>query len=148
MRNRDGSADTGVTLSPLTFCDGGGRANGFGGPVAPAESNVEADGDGGGRTSEPCRCVTCVVVSAAFFGDVPSAVGVPASEPPSGICTVSRGPRGRAPPAPPTLTLLDRDGGVKVVSGIDGVRDWSEDWVRCGGEGLLFTRDIDATSID
>jgi hypothetical protein len=34
------------------FCAGGaGLANGFGGPVAPAESKVLAEGDGGGRTT-------------------------------------------------------------------------------------------------
>jgi hypothetical protein len=29
---------------------GGGRANGFGGPVAPADISADAEGDGGGRT--------------------------------------------------------------------------------------------------
>lgn len=63
-----------------------------------------------------------MVGSVGFRGDIDSAVGVPpASEPSFGICTVSRGPLGRAPPAPPTLALLDREGGVKVVSGIVGM---------------------------
>jgi hypothetical protein len=80
------------------------------------------------------------VVSAALRGEFDSAVRAlpPPSDPPSGICTVKRGPRGRAPPGPPAaLVLFDRDGGVKVVSGIDDkdtVRDFSSVWVlaRCG----------------
>ncbi len=31
---------------------GGGRAKGFGGPEAPALRRAEADGEGGGRTTE------------------------------------------------------------------------------------------------
>lgn len=36
----------------LFCCDGGGagRANGLGGPEAPAESSADADGEGGGST--------------------------------------------------------------------------------------------------
>lgn len=51
FKKRDGRADTGV-LSPFTVCCGGGRANGFGGPVAPAESSADADGEGGGKTND------------------------------------------------------------------------------------------------
>ena len=80
------------------------------------------------------------MLSVGFRGELESAVRAlpPASEPPSGICTVKRGPLGRAPPGPPpTLTLLDREGGVNVVSGIDDnetVRDLSSACVlaRCG----------------
>lgn len=50
---REGSADAGVSIK-LWACGlllGGGRAKGFGGPVAPADNNVvAAEGDGGGRT--------------------------------------------------------------------------------------------------
>jgi hypothetical protein len=58
--NLDGSADTGVSimlLLPLLELDcegcetGIGRAKGLGGPDAPADSNVEAEGEGGGRTT-------------------------------------------------------------------------------------------------
>lgn len=42
-------------MSPFTFCWGGGLANGFGGPVAPADNSADADGDGGGRTSDDCE---------------------------------------------------------------------------------------------
>jgi hypothetical protein len=49
LRKRDGSAEAGVSML-LDW--GGGRANGFGGPVAPADSSADADGEGGGRTTE------------------------------------------------------------------------------------------------
>jgi len=56
---RLGRADRGVSMlflfslyaSRFWFdVGGGGRANGFGGPVAPADMTAEALGDGGGRT--------------------------------------------------------------------------------------------------
>lgn len=54
---REGRAETGVSIMVPLFelvCDvwetGWGRAKGFGGPDAPAESRAEADGEGGGRT--------------------------------------------------------------------------------------------------
>jgi len=54
-----GRADIGVSTgraSRLLTCGlldmgGAGRAKGFGGPWAPAESRAEADGEGGGRTT-------------------------------------------------------------------------------------------------
>ena len=58
----DGRAEIGVSILllllllfsyALLFCcdvGGGGRANGFPGPEAPAERSAEADGDGGGNT--------------------------------------------------------------------------------------------------
>lgn len=55
---RDGSAEMGVSILlrfsvyALLFCcdvGGGGRANGLGGPDAPADSKADADGEGGGR---------------------------------------------------------------------------------------------------
>lgn len=60
---RLGNADIGVSmllllLYALVFCTvgavvagGGGRANGFGGPVAPALWIALAEGEGGGRTT-------------------------------------------------------------------------------------------------
>lgn len=120
MRNRDGRADTGVSIFMLLFWCGGGRANGLGGPVAPAESRAEADGDGGGRTTpEECesgRLDGCDVTSVAVVprGDADSAVALPPSDS-SGICTFNRGRE----MLPPTRRLLDREGGVKTVSGID-----------------------------
>lgn len=107
----------------LLFWDwGSGRAKGLGGPVAPAESSAEADGEGGGRTG-PAPCVStplrrlpaCEAVSCRFRGDVvDSCVLLPASDASSGICTLSLGLG-----APPTRRLLDREGGVKVVSGTE-----------------------------
>jgi hypothetical protein len=49
---REGSAEAGVSMFIWFWLLGfGGRANGFGGPVAPAESSVVvADGEGGGST--------------------------------------------------------------------------------------------------
>lgn len=62
------------------------------------------------------------MVSAGFRGEFDSAVrALPLpSDPPSGICTVKRGPRGRAPPGPPgSFALFEREGGVGADSGID-----------------------------
>jgi hypothetical protein len=51
LTNRDGSADKGVSSVSRPFtCGGGGRANGFGGPLAPADSRADAERDGGGKT--------------------------------------------------------------------------------------------------
>ena len=56
--NLDGNADIGVSILLLLLyellfcCEGGcGRANGFGGPEAPALRIALALGDGGGRTT-------------------------------------------------------------------------------------------------
>jgi hypothetical protein len=102
---------------------GGGRANGFGGPVAPAESRVvEADGEGGGRTTpEECESVGrregCDVMSVAVVivpcGEADPFVALPPSDS-SGIRTFNCGRE----MLPPTRRLLDRDGGVKTVSGM------------------------------
>jgi len=55
---RLGNADSGVSMCSLSrltcgfvLIGGAGRANGFGGPVAPADNIVFADGDGGGSTT-------------------------------------------------------------------------------------------------
>lgn len=98
---RDGSADTGVSISfrlpydPL-FVGGGGRANGLGGPDAPALRSEFADGDGGGSNT-PDECEASVEVRAGVTPVLPeslgeeSAVALPASEAALGICTFSRG---------------------------------------------------------
>lgn len=104
-------------MSPLIFCCGTGRAKGLGGPVAPAESSVVADGEGGGRTTVPCRCCAWETASAGFRGEFESPVALPpASDAPSGIWTVSRGGFGRAPP---TAVLIFR----LAVFGVSGRED-------------------------
>lgn len=91
MRNLEGRADTGVSLlfafPVLMLCCGGGFAKGFGGPVAPADRRAEADGEGGGSTTEPWRLCECVGVSAGLRGELEPPVTAlpPCSEPPSGI---------------------------------------------------------------
>lgn len=101
-----------ILLLPCEW--GGGLANGLGGPVAPADSKAEADGDGGGNTttelwgSVPLRCVVSAVVRGEVFD---SAVLLPASDCSSGIWTLRRG---LAPP--PDFRLLEREGGLNVRS--------------------------------
>lgn len=106
------------------FCIcGTGRAKGLGGPVAPADNKAEAEGDGGGRTtgtSVPVRR-SAGTASAAVRGDVAvsaspvSAALLPVSDCSSGIVTFNRG---LDPPPALDCMLLERDGGVKVVSGM------------------------------
>ena len=96
---RLGRADIGVSISlrlllgkPLTD-GGGGRANGFGGPVAPALSSVLALGDGGGSTTPlwPCSRFGVSAVPAGF-GDVAAVCLAASSSSCSlGISTLSRG---------------------------------------------------------
>ena len=138
----------------MLFDGGGGRAKGFGGPVAPALSSEFALGDGGGKTT-PEECDASVLrpgvapVVPESFGDE-SAVALPASDCSLGICTLSLGLFS------PMRRLFVRDGGGTV--GIEDV-----DWVRCGGcwmgkdcEGCGWglgspfgcNRDIAATSMD
>jgi hypothetical protein len=80
----------------LLFDGGGGRAKGFGGPVAPALISEFALGEGGGRTT-PEECDASVLVRAGVTPVVPeslgdeSAVALPASECSLGICTRSLG---------------------------------------------------------
>lgn len=108
----------------LLFDGGGGRANGFGGPVAPALSNELALGEGGGRTT-PEECDASVLrpgvapVVPESLGDE-SAVALPASECSLGIWTLNLGLLS------PIRRLFVRDGG-----GIMGTED--VDCVRCGG---------------
>lgn len=69
---------------------GAGRAKGFGGPVAPAESKgLPAEGEGGGRTTPLAACAACEDVTEVSFEE--SAVASSASEASLGICTLSRG---------------------------------------------------------
>lgn len=108
--------------------------------MAPAESRADADGEGGGRTttalwgSAPLRCAVSAVVRGEAFDP---AVLLPASDCSSGICTFKRG---LAPP--PDFRLFEREGGLKVVSGLDDVEAWgmcafvtAELLARCGGGG-------------
>ena len=115
VRNRDGSAETGVSMFtlPLAFWCGFGRAKGLGGPVAPAERSVVAEGDGGGKTWR--GLAVWVAVSAPFRGEASPVALPPFSELSSGICTLRRGLGGMVP----DFRLLDREGGVNVVSGIE-----------------------------
>jgi hypothetical protein len=76
---RDGNAEIGVSISlnacasrfaacGLVLIGGAGRANGFGGPCAPALRRAPAEGDGGGNTTpcEGCAWPGCPV--AVFVG--------------------------------------------------------------------------------
>lgn len=97
---RDGRADMGVSMvSRFAACGfvligGAGRANGLGGPWAPALRRVFVDGEGGGRTTcdgGPCCCVPVAVCACEVLAASESAV--PASSPDAslGIWTFSRG---------------------------------------------------------
>jgi hypothetical protein len=99
--NLEGSADIGVaisfrSLSPFCCEGGGGRANGFRGPVAPADNSADADGDGGGNRGPSLIGVKvlfgslgglCVAgeLAEADFGVLSD------SSSSNGICTFSRG---------------------------------------------------------
>lgn len=108
----------------LLLDGGGGRANGLGGPVAPALSSELALGEGGGKTT-PEECDASVLrpgvapVVPESLGDE-SAVALPPSECSLGICTRSLGLLS------PIRRLFVRDGG-----GITGTAD--VDCVLCGG---------------
>lgn len=161
---RDGSAETGVSIFMLLPWCGCGRAKGLGGPVAPADrapaemGGWVVEGDGGGRTTpeecESSRLEFCDVASLAVAvvprGEPESLVALPASDS-SGICTFKRGRE-----MLPTRRLLDREGGVKVVSGMvpkDPFRLTCDcicvliRW-RDGGEFGLLPLDTLPTSID
>ena len=113
-----GKAETGVSIWLLLLlfelCETGcGRAKGFGGPEAPALSNAEAEGEGGGRTTPaPCSLLCprlrCPTVAGERGDELDSAVLLP-SEGSSGICTFKTGLL-----APPALNCAEfvRDGGV------------------------------------
>lgn len=114
--------------------------------MAPADKIAEADGDGGGSTMEPCRLCVCVGVSAGLRGELESPVTAlpPCSEPPSGICTVSLGPRGLPDNGPP-VTLFVRDGGAKVASGSETFRDLSMELCERGSGGDVRTGALPST---
>jgi hypothetical protein len=109
----------------LLFDGGGGRAKGFGGPVAPALISEFALGEGGGRTT-PEECDASVPVRAGVTPVVPeslgdeSAVALPASECSLGICTRSLG----------FFTSICRLF-VREIGWMAGIED--VDCVRCGG---------------
>lgn len=121
---RDGNAEPGVSMLmfELFWSEWCGRANGFGGPVAPADNKVDAEGDGGGSTTDmsPPARRGIGAVSVTVRGDVDvsapavSAALLPVSDCSSGMVTLRRGRE-----APPVFDcmLLERDGGVNVVSG-------------------------------
>ena len=92
--------------------------------MAPAERSAEADGEGGGSTTpEECESVGrldgCEAVSVdGPLGDADSAVALPPpSEDSFGIWTFNCG----LDPPPPVRRLLEREGGVNVVSGTVGI---------------------------
>jgi hypothetical protein len=109
----------------LLFDGGGGRAKGFGGPVAPALIKEFALGDGGGRTT-PDECEASVLARAGVAPVVPeslgdeSAVALPASDCSLGIWTRSLGFFASI------CRLFVRETGW--MAGIEDV-----DWVRWGG---------------
>lgn len=86
MRKRDGSADMGVSMFMLLLWGGAGRANGLGGPEAPAESmpTEVPEGDGGGSTCTMERC-DVTPVETVPRGEADSLVALPPSEASSGI---------------------------------------------------------------
>lgn len=121
-----------LPYDPL-FDGGGGRANGFGGPVAPALSSEFALGEGGGNTT-PDECDASVLrpgvapVVPESLGEE-SAVALPASSECSlGICTLSLGLFSWI------RRLLVRERGA--FAGIEDV-----DCVRCGGCWLGICED-------
>lgn len=105
---------------------GGGRANGFGGPWAPALRIAPADGEGGGRTT-PVGGLSLAGVAALFPAESredESAVALPRSEFSLGIWTFSCGRLDGSEP------LLVRTGGL--ISGAEEI-----DCVRVGSVAAL-----------
>jgi hypothetical protein len=82
---------------PLLLLGGSGRANGLGGPVAPAERRAEAEGDGGGRTGPGVKPGSRIGVRMLFavvfllLDDVSPPFPFSASSSSAGICTLSFG---------------------------------------------------------
>jgi hypothetical protein len=113
----------------LLFCVGAGGcglANGFGGPDAPALKRADADGEGGGSTTEECesaRRLGCEPVASVDSRGllVESFVPSPPSEGSSGIWTFRRGRLA------PSCALLVREGGVKV-SETEDIDVWRLGW--------------------
>lgn len=133
-------------MLPLALSRGGGRAKGFGGPVAPAERRAGPEGEGGGRTCIGGRCVCAG--GPVPLGEADGTVALPPfSELSSGIWTFSRGRGGILP----DFMLSDLGGGVNVVSGIE-TRGTGLIWLlRCASGGDLVAspfRVTFETSID
>jgi len=128
-----------LLLLLFEFCETGcGRANGFGGPEAPALRIADAEGEGGGRTTpELCSSPWSSLRVAAFDEErgeeLESAVLLPPSEGSSGICTFNTG----LLPAPAlNCAELVRDGGVNLsVEDTEIFRFLLCVCDRCGGEG-------------
>jgi hypothetical protein len=141
-----GRADAGVSIILLLllfeFCDTGcGRANGFGGPEAPALSSAEADGEGGGSTTEelcswPWPFLRCAAFVEERGEEFESAVLLPPSDGSSGICTFNTG---LFPPPPLNCAEFVRDGGVNPsgMEDMEILRFLLCVFERCGGEGGL-----------
>lgn len=139
---RLGSAEMGVSmllllLYAVLFCvvvpGGGGRANGFGGPWAPALRIAPADGDGGGNTT-PLWFVSALALAGvrafpAESRDVDSAVALPRSEFSLGICTFNCGRFGGNCP------LFARDGGLMSLTSVIAGTDC--DFCESRGAGCL-----------
>lgn len=102
---------------------GGGRANGFGGPCAPALSIAPADGDGGGSTTPAggLSLAGVTVLLPAESREDESPVALPRSELSLGIWTFNCGRLDvRAP-------LFVREGGlISAADGFDCGRRGSE----------------------
>ena len=162
---RLGKADMGVSM--LLFGaveDGGlGRANGLGGPCAPALRSALALGEGGGSTT-PDEWLPSVPPAPLVDGPPPAvllaawgeevASPLPPSDTSSGICTFSCG---RLPPgAPPHCALFVRCGGA--ISGKDDIEVFPRLWLGCfPGRGgaisepaglLVLLRETAPTSTD
>lgn len=148
--NRLGKAEIGVSILlllayALLFCaaapGGGGLANGFGGPWAPALRIAPAEGDGGGKTTPEwfVSGFALAGVSAllpAESRESESAVVLPLSEFSLGICTFSCG-RFDWP-------LFVRVGGLisLEIEEIDCVRDVSARTRGGGGGGITGLVDL------
>lgn len=140
---RLGRAEIGVSILlllayALLFCvavpGGGGLANGFGGPCAPALRIAPAEGDGGGKTTPEWFvsgfALAGVRALPAESREDESAVAVSRSEFSLGICTLSWGRF--------DWTLLVRVGGLMSLETdeIDWVRDSSVTTLGGGGGGI------------
>lgn len=133
---REGKAEMGVSmlLDAPFICDdgGGGRANGFGGPVAPADSRAEADGEGGGSTgpASPSRIgVNRLSLRAGRCAEgEPEDADFSFSSSSAGIWTLSRGRFA----SEATLFVLDGICGTEGKTGVEAVRMGGG-----GGGGLL-----------
>jgi hypothetical protein len=109
-----------LSLYASRFCEvgGGGRANGLGGPVAPADSTALALGDGGGRTM--WSVFRAGLADAPPDGCAESPTADSPSEASEGICKFNLG---RAPDLDPDV--LDRCGGGNSLVLLPGRAGWA-----------------------